>query len=139
MFGIIALIGVMVNDSLVFVSRVNELVKEYKDFDKAVFEAGRSRFRAIVLTSVTTVAGLGPLIFETSFQAQFLIPMAISVAYGMMIATFITLIALPVFLVMLNRIKVGLNWLWTGKRPTNEEVEPAYIELKSEQLEIDKK
>ncbi len=139
MFGIIALIGVMVNDSLVFVSRVNELVKEYKDFDKAVFEAGRSRFRAIVLTSVTTVAGLGPLIFETSFQAQFLIPMAISVAYGMMIATFITLIALPVFLVMLNRIKVSLNWLWTGKRPTNEEVEPAYIELKSEQLEIDKK
>ena len=139
MFGIIALIGVMVNDSLVFVSRVNELVKEYKDFDKAVFEAGRSRFRAIVLTSVTTVAGLGPLIFETSFQAQFLIPMAISVAYGMMIATFITLIALPVILVMLNRIKVGLNWLWTGKRPTNEEVEPAYIELKSEQLEIDKK
>lgn len=139
MFGIIALIGVMVNDSLVFVSRVNELVKEYQDFDKAVFEAGRSRFRAIVLTSVTTVAGLGPLIFETSFQAQFLIPMAISVAYGMMIATFITLIVLPVFLVMLNRIKVGLNWLWTGKRPTNEEVEPAYIELKSEQLEIDKK
>ena len=138
MFGIIALIGIMVNDSLVFVSRVNELVKEYKDFDKAVFEAGRSRFRAIILTSVTTVAGLGPLIFETSFQAQFLIPMAISVAYGMMIATFITLIVLPVFLVMLNRIKVGLNWLWTGKRPTHEEVEPAYIELKSEQLNIKK-
>lgn len=138
MFGIIALIGIMVNDSLVFVSRVNELVKEYKDFDKAVFEAGRSRFRAIILTSVTTVAGLGPLIFETSFQAQFLIPMAISVAYGMMIATFITLIVLPVFLVMLNRIKVGLNWLWTGKRPTHEEVEPAYIELKSEQLNIEK-
>ncbi len=138
MFGIIALIGIMVNDSLVFVSRVNELVKEYKDFDKAVFEAGRSRFRAIVLTSVTTVAGLGPLIFETSFQAQFLIPMAISVAYGMMIATFITLIVLPVFLVMLNRIKVALKWLWTGKKPENIEVEPAYIELKSEQLDIEK-
>lgn len=134
MFGIIALIGVMVNDSLVFVSRVNELVKEYKDFDKAVFEAGKSRYRAIVLTSVTTVAGLGPLIFETSFQAQFLIPMAISVAYGMAVATFITLVVLPVFLVMLNRIKVALNWLWTGKRPANVEVEPAYIELESEQL-----
>ena len=138
MFGIIALIGIMVNDSLVFVSRVNELVKEYKDFDKAVFEAGRSRFRAIILTSITTVAGLGPLIFETSFQAQFLIPMAISVAYGMMIATFITLIVLPVFLVMLNRIKVALKWLWTGKKPENIEVEPAYIELKSEQLDIEK-
>ncbi len=136
MFGIIALIGVMVNDSLVFVSRVNELVKEYKDFDKAVFEAGKSRYRAIVLTSVTTVAGLGPLIFETSFQAQFLIPMAISVAYGMAVATFITLVVLPVFLVMLNRIKVAVKWLWTGKKPTNEEVEPAYVELDAERLTL---
>ena len=64
--------------------------------------------------------------------------MAISVAYGMMIATFITLIVLPVFLVMLNRIKVALKWLWTGKKPENIEVEPAYIELKSEQLDIEK-
>jgi len=132
MFGVIALIGIMVNDSLVFVSRVNELVKEYRDFDKAVFEAGKSRFRAIILTSVTTVAGLTPLIFETSFQAQFLIPMAITVAYGMMIATFITLIVLPVFLVVLNRIKVAVTWVWTGKWPTHEEVEPAIMELESE-------
>ncbi|MCB0480681.1 MAG: efflux RND transporter permease subunit [Flavobacteriales bacterium] len=132
MFGIIALIGVMVNDSLVFVSRVNELVKEYGDFNKAVYEAGISRFRAIVLTSVTTVAGLGPLIFETSFQAQFLIPMAISVAYGMMVATYITLIVLPVLLVMLNRVKVMATWFWTGKKPTYEEVEPAIMELESE-------
>lgn len=132
MFGIIALIGVMVNDSLVFVSRVNELIKEYKDFDKAVYEAGKSRFRPIVLTSVTTVAGLGPLIFETSFQAQFLIPMAISVAYGMLVATYTTLVVLPVFLVMLNRIKVVGKWFWTGKKPSREEVEPAIIELESE-------
>ncbi len=132
MFGVIALIGIMVNDSLVFVSRVNELVKKYHDFDKAVFEAGKSRFRAIILTSVTTVAGLTPLIFERSFQAQFLIPMAITVAYGMMVATYITLIVLPVFLIVLNRIKIMVNWLWTGKKPSKEEVEPAIIELKSE-------
>ena len=132
MFGVIALIGIMVNDSLVFISRVNELVKRHRDFDNAVFEAGKSRFRAIVLTSVTTVAGLMPLIFETSFQAQFLIPMAITVAYGMLIATFITLIVLPVFLVVLNRIKVHVNWFWSGKKPSYEEVEPAIMELEFE-------
>ncbi|MGB0403645.1 MAG: efflux RND transporter permease subunit [Salibacteraceae bacterium] len=132
MFGVIALIGVMVNDSLVFVSRFNELMKRYQNFEKALFEAGTSRFRPIVLTSVTTVAGLMPLIFETSFQAQFLVPMAISVAYGMLIATFITLIVLPVFLVMINRIKTGGIWLWEGKMPTPESVEPAIREIESE-------
>ena len=132
MFGVIALIGVMVNDSLVFVSRFNELMKRYQNFEKALFEAGTSRFRPIVLTSVTTVAGLMPLIFETSFQAQFLVPMAISVAYGMLIATFITLIVLPVFLVMLNRIKTGGIWLWEGKMPSPESVEPAIREIESE-------
>lgn len=136
MFGIIALIGVMVNDSLVFVSRFNELMKRYQDFDRAVFEAGTSRFRPIVLTSVTTVAGLAPLIFETSFQAQFLVPMAISVAYGMLIATYITLIVLPVFLVMLNRMKVYGAWFWEGKKPANETVEPAYRELEAEKEEL---
>jgi multidrug efflux pump subunit AcrB len=132
MFGIIALIGVMVNDSLVFISRFNELMKKYKNFDRAVYEAGLSRFRPIVLTSVTTVAGLAPLIFETSFQAQFLVPMAISVAYGMLVATYITLVVLPVFLVMLNRIKTYGLYLWEGKKPAYEIVEPAYRELESE-------
>lgn len=136
MFGIIALIGVMVNDSLVFVSRVNELVKRYKDFDKAVYEAGKSRFRAIILTSVTTVAGLGPLIYETSFQAQFLIPMAISVAFGMIVATYITLVVLPVFLIILNRIKFMGYWLWEGKKPLHVEVEHAYKELEVDHLSL---
>jgi len=127
-FGIIGLIGIMVNDSLVLVSRFNDLMKEGLSFDEAIYEAGLSRFRAIILTSVTTIAGLAPLILERSFQAQFLIPMAIAVAYGLFIATFTTLILLPISLMGLNIFNRNLGWLWTGRKPQKEEVETAYKE-----------
>ncbi|UZR93657.1 efflux RND transporter permease subunit [Chondrinema litorale] len=131
-YGILALIGIMVNDSLVLVGAFNNLLKEGYAFKDALFEAGLSRFRPIVLTSVTTIAGLGPLILETSFQAKFLIPMAISVAYGLGVATFLTLLTLPVLLASMNALKVHLYWLWEGKKPTPEEMEPAVQELKAE-------
>lgn len=130
--GLVALIGVMINDSLVLVSAMNNKLKEGATFMDAVYEAGISRFRPILLTSVTTIAGLAPLILEKSFQAQFLVPMAISLAYGLLIATFTTLITLPVALVILNRLKVYLIWLWEGERPKYEEVEPAVKELEAE-------
>ncbi len=130
--GVVALIGVMINDSLVLVSAMNNYLKEGKDFKTAVYEAGLSRFRAIVLTTATTVAGLAPLILEKSFQAQFLVPMAISLSYGIAMATFVTLIALPVMLTVLNRGKVYMTWLWEGKKPSPEMVEPAVKELASE-------
>ena len=97
--------------------------------------AGRSRFRAIFLTSITTVAGLAPLIFEKSFSAQFLIPMAIAVAYGIAYATFMTLFLLPLLLALKNTFKVGIKWLWTGRKPTRESVERAIIELKGKEVE----
>lgn len=131
-FGIIALIGVMVNDSLVFVTAMNGYLKEGMLFKDAVLEAGRSRFRPILLTTFTTVAGLAPLIFETSFQAQFLVPMAIAVAYGLLIATYTTLVVLPVMLTILNRLRVYSTWLWEGEKPMPREVEPAIMELSSE-------
>ncbi|NQU68585.1 MAG: efflux RND transporter permease subunit [Candidatus Marinimicrobia bacterium] len=132
MFGIIALIGIMVNDSLVLVTEMNYLLKDGMKFRDAVFKAGITRFRPIVLTSVTTVAGLGPLILETSRQAQFLIPMAVSVAYGIIVATTITLIVLPVSLVLLNDIKYYLpNWIFK-KKLTREDVEPAVRESRYE-------
>ncbi len=131
--GVIALIGVMINDSLVFVSAVNSNLKEGKDFLNSVYDAGLSRFRPILLTSVTTIAGLAPLILEKSFQAQFLIPMAISLAYGLGVATFVTLIALPTMLIITNQIKVYALWLWEGKKPSAESVESAIRELKAEQ------
>ena len=84
---------------------------------------GRARFRAIFLTSITTVAGLAPLIFEESRQAQFLIPMAISIAYGIGFATVLTLIVLPIFLSFSNNVKTTLKWLQTGNRISKEEVE----------------
>ena len=134
--GIIALIGIVVNDGLVFTGKFNSFLKEGLPFDKALYETGRARFRAIFLTSITTIAGLAPLIMEKSFQAQFLIPMAISIAYGIAIATFLTLFMLPIFLSFSNSLKVNFKHLITGKRPKPEEVERAIKELKMEHEEI---
>ncbi len=133
LLGIIALVGIVVNDGLVFISKFNGYLKEGMTYDAAILEAGSSRFRAIFLTSITTVAGLAPLIFEPSLQAQFLIPMAISIAYGISIATVLTLVMLPMLLSTSNTIKVYGTWLWEGKRPTKENVERAIKEIKSEQ------
>lgn len=136
LLGIIALIGIMVNDGLVLISKFNSYLKEGMEYEEALFAAGKSRFRAIFLTTITTVAGLAPLIFETSRQAQFLIPMAISIAYGIMIATFLTLLTLPVLLSISNYSKVYTKWLWEGKKPAREEVERAIKELEAENEEL---
>jgi multidrug efflux pump subunit AcrB len=133
LLGIIALIGIMVNDGLVLISKFNINLKQGMKFNDALFEASTSRFRAIFLTSLTTIAGLAPLIFETSRQAQFLIPMAISIAYGIGIATFLTLLVLPIFLSFVNHMNVGFKWLLTGQEVTREEVERAIIEIKDQQ------
>lgn len=130
LLGIIALIGIMVNDGLVLIGKFNTNLRLGMTFDDAIYEAGRSRFRAIFLTSITTIAGLTPLIFETSRQAQFLIPMAISIAYGIGFATVLTLIMLPLFLSFSNKIKVNTKWLVTGNDITKEEVERAIKEQK---------
>jgi multidrug efflux pump subunit AcrB len=140
MLGVIALIGIMVNDGLVLIGKFNRNLREGLLFDEALYEAGRSRFRAIFLTSITTVAGLTPLIFEKSMQAQFLIPMAVSIAYGIAFATVLTLIVLPIFLSFSNYIKINLKWLATGNTITKEEVERAVKEqreeINSEKLKI---
>ncbi|KAB1153155.1 efflux RND transporter permease subunit [Tenacibaculum aiptasiae] len=137
LLGIIALIGIMVNDGLVLISKFNSYLKEGMEYEDALFAAGKSRFRAIFLTTITTVAGLAPLIFETSRQAQFLIPMAISIAYGIVIATFLTLLTLPILLSISNYSKVYTKWLWTGKKPKREEVERAIKELEAENEELE--
>lgn len=123
--GVVALIGVMVNDSLVMVEAMNGLLQEGKPFRQAVYEAGLSRFRAILLTSVTTLLGLGPLIFETSIQGQFLIPMAISIAFGLAVATVLSLIVLPIILTLINSYKTWVASAWLQHTVAPEEVEPA--------------
>lgn len=125
--GIIALIGIIVNDGLVFVAKYNDNLREGMSMMDALADAGRSRFRPILLTSVTTFAGLAPLLLNKSRQAQFLIPMAISVAFGLLAITFILLILLPALMVLLNRFRYNLE---IAKNPEADieyrDVEPAY-------------
>lgn len=136
LLGIIALVGIMVNDGLVLIGKFNSNLREGMTFDNAIVEAGKSRFRAIFLTSITTIAGLAPLMLETSRQAQFLKPMAISIAYGIGIATVLTLLLLPLFLSFSNNLKSKNRMLASGHKITKEEVERAIIERKeSEHLE----
>lgn len=95
MFGIVALTGVVVNDSLVLVDFINRRRRAEVSLAAAVREAGRARFRPILLTSMTTFLGLTPLLLEKSLQAQFLIPMAVSLAFGVVFATSISLLIVP--------------------------------------------
>jgi len=108
MFGIVALSGVVVNDSLVFLCAVDAQRAEGRGLRESIVAAGQIRFRAILLTSVTTFLGLLPLLTETSVQAQFLIPMAVSLAFGILFATPVTLILLPMIYLIANDILRGL-------------------------------
>ena len=133
-FGMIALIGILVNDSLVFISKFNSNLKLGMEFDKALTTTGMSRFRPILLTSVTTIVGLAPLIFEKQLQAQFLIPMAIAIAYGLIMATLLTLVFLPALLKIINKIRFIKEWIFSGKKLSKEEREPAIKEMIYEKI-----
>ena len=108
-------------------SKFNSNLVSGMKVEEAVYNAGISRFRAIVLTTLTTVLGLYPIVLETSFQAQFLKPMAITLAYGVMIGTFFILMFLPALILVLNELKVYKQWFFTKERPLNEDVEKAVI------------
>ena len=113
LFGILALSGVVVNDSLVLVTRVSDLTKEGLNYRDAVIQASGQRFRAILLTSLTTFFGLLPLLFETATQAQFLKPMAASLAFGVAFATLITLVLLPMILLMVEDLRKAMKALYS--------------------------
>jgi len=95
LFGIVGLAGVVVNDSLVLVHTTNRIREQGASPHEAITQGGALRFRAIILTSLTTFAGLTPMIMERSLQAQFLIPMAVSLGFGVLFATVITLLLIP--------------------------------------------
>ena len=116
MFGLVALAGVVVNDSLVMVDFINRKRSAHDDLQTAVREAGTARFRPIMLTSLTTFVGLAPLMLERSFQAQFLIPMAVSLAFGVVFATVITLVLVPTAYLILEDVK-HLFRVLTGREP----------------------
>ncbi|MFT6906659.1 MAG: multidrug efflux pump subunit AcrB [Oleiphilaceae bacterium] len=109
LMGMLALSGVVVNDSLVLVDYINRHSQTTDKLIVAISTAGSARFRAVLLTSLTTFAGLLPLIFEKSTQAQFLIPMAVSLGFGILFATFVTLILVPINYMILEDIKGGIK------------------------------
>jgi multidrug efflux pump subunit AcrB len=127
LWGMVALSGVIINDAVVFLSKYNTSLLEGMPVEEAVYEAGVARFRAILLTSITTVAGLYPIVLEGSFQAQFLKPMAISLAFGVLFGTLFILLFFPALILVLNDLKVAWKWFWTGAKPEREQVEPAVI------------
>ncbi|RLC24092.1 MAG: AcrB/AcrD/AcrF family protein, partial [Deltaproteobacteria bacterium] len=105
LFGIVGLSGVVVNDSLVLIDAANRIRREGTTPFDAVLQAGRLRFRPIILTSITTFAGLTPMLTEKSLQAQFLIPMAISLGFGVLFATGITLLLIPCGYLILEDVR----------------------------------
>ena len=121
MFGLFALSGIVVNDSIILVVFYKHLRERGMAIREAVIQATCERLRAVLLTSLTTIAGLMPLLFETSLQAQFLIPMAVSISFGLGFATFLVLIVVPVLLSALEslrqRMGLGRDEALPGKTP----------------------
>ncbi|MCF2845804.1 efflux RND transporter permease subunit [Pseudoalteromonas sp. ACER1] len=118
-FGLIAAAGVVINDSLVMTDFVNQARREGISTRQAVIEAGCARFRAITLTSITTFAGVLPIMFETSLQAKFVIPMAVALGFAVMFATLITLVLVPCLYIIMSDVGNGfLNIFRSGHRIT---------------------
>ena len=124
-FGIIALTGIVVNSAIVLIDRVNTNISKGMSFFDAVQTGAARRFRAVFLTTISTVGGLAPLILETDFQAHDLVPMAISIAAGVLFATLLTLILIPSLLTILNDFRQVIYKVKNGRWPSREEVEPS--------------
>jgi multidrug efflux pump subunit AcrB len=107
LFGLVALAGVVVNDSIIMVDFINQAVRAGEPVADAVIKAGKERFRAIVLTSLTTFFGLIPILLESSISAQIVTPMAVSLGFGIVFATLITLLLIPCLYVILDDFKAG--------------------------------
>ena len=109
MFGFFGLSGIVVNDSIILVIFYRQIRDRGMAIDEALVEAACQRLRAVLLTSMTTIAGLTPLLFETSRQAQFLIPMAVSIAFGLAFATLLILLVIPAMLSIYEGARVALQ------------------------------
>ncbi len=113
--GFVALSGIVVNDSLILIEFFNKHRSQGHSTEDSLVEAGKRRLRPIVLTTLTTVLGLLPLMLERSFQAKFMIPMAISISGGLLSATFLILLVLPCVILIIEDIKAGFTYCWHGK------------------------
>ncbi|MFO7749931.1 MAG: efflux RND transporter permease subunit [Desulfobacteraceae bacterium] len=124
-FGMVALTGVVVNDSIVLIERINVNFSQGISFFDAIIKGGTRRFRAIFLTTLSTVGGLSPMLLETDLQARFLIPMAISLAAGVAFATILTLVLIPSLMAILNDFRLAAHRIRHGRWPKRVDVEPA--------------
>ncbi|MCK4469627.1 MAG: efflux RND transporter permease subunit, partial [Desulfobacterales bacterium] len=104
-FGIVALSGIVVNHSLIRIDFINRAARNGMEIETAVVQSGKVRFRPVLLTSITTIAGLLPLLLERSFQAQFLIPMAVSISFGLLAATVLTLLYVPALYLIIRDVR----------------------------------
>lgn len=123
MMGVVALSGVVVNDSLILISAVNEFRAGGSADFQAIIDGGARRFRPIILTSLTTFFGLMPMIAETSAQARFMIPMAISLGFGVLFATLLTLFLVPALYQIVLDIKAAWRWTWSADPPVGSPAE----------------
>lgn len=127
--GIIAMIGILVNNMLVLLSAFNDNLKAGMYFDESMQDAVRSRFRPILLTTLSTIAGLTPMIFLGGLVSAFLQPPALSISYGLIFGLLITLVLMPVYLICWNRLKVYVNEKFRKLSVSPESVEPAVKQL----------
>jgi len=127
MWGFVALSGTVINDSIVFIAKYNSNLVKGMPIYEAVVNAGKSRFRAILLTTLTTYVGIMPIIFSNSPDARFLIPMSIALAYGILFGTMFILLILPVLAMLFNKANVAFAKLNGNKDVTPEMVEVAVI------------
>ena len=111
-FGLIAAAGVVINDSLVMTDFINQRRRQGMAIKQAVVEAGCARFRAITLTSITTFCGVLPIMFETSLQATFVIPMAVGLGFAVMYATLVTLVLVPCLYLILQDLNKPFKWVY---------------------------
>jgi len=119
LMGLLGLAGILVNDSIVLISRLQERLSEGEGLRAASVGAAKDRLRAVLLTSLTTIGGLTPLLFEKSLQAQFLIPMAITIVFGLALSTLLVLFLVPAFIAVGVDFKVFIKWLFlTPNSPT---------------------
>ena len=114
LIGMVALTGIVVNDALILITFVNNRRLEGMSALEAVILGGKRRFRPILLTSLTTILGLAPMMAETSFQAAYLIPMAISISFGLAFATVLTLLIVPCLYMFVEDVRKALHWIWVG-------------------------
>ncbi len=141
MFGLVALTGVVVNDSIVLIDFINHRVRDGLPLYDALVDAGRRRFRPVLLTSVTTIAGLTPMLTETSFQAQFLIPLAATLVFGLLVATGLVLILIPTYYAVYRRLVdpasvQGKTKVAIGAESIEEALEPEPTFAKPERVNV---